>query len=69
MAAPAERQVAAEFVFDRSGEQGLVQAYRILLPSAGREPHRARRPMTASRYRGPTVKTQRRWPKTEQPRE
>ncbi len=32
MAAPAERQVAGEFVFDRSGEQGLVQAYRILLP-------------------------------------
>ena len=49
MAGPAERKVAVEFVFDRSGEQGLVQAYRILCPSARREPHKGRRHLTATR--------------------
>jgi hypothetical protein len=32
MAAPAERLVAAEFVFDRAGDQLLAHAYRILVP-------------------------------------
>ena len=30
--AVAERQVSAEFVFDRAGDQALVQAYRTLVP-------------------------------------
>jgi hypothetical protein len=28
----AERQVSAEFVFDRAGEQALAHAYRALVP-------------------------------------
>jgi hypothetical protein len=28
----AERQVGAEFVFDRAGEQALAHAYRVLVP-------------------------------------
>jgi hypothetical protein len=28
----AERQVSAEFVFDRAGEQALAHAYRVLVP-------------------------------------
>jgi hypothetical protein len=32
MAAPAERSVDTEFVFDRVADQLLVQAYRILVP-------------------------------------
>ena len=32
MAAPAERAVAGEYVFDRAGEQLLAQVYRILVP-------------------------------------
>ena len=32
MAAPAERLVDTEFVFDRVADQLLVQAYRILVP-------------------------------------
>ena len=32
MVAPAERSVAAEFVFDRAGDQLLAQVYRILVP-------------------------------------
>lgn len=37
MAAPAERRVYVEFVFDRAGDQLLAQAYRMLVPE-----HRAR---------------------------
>jgi hypothetical protein len=32
MTGPAERAVAAEYVFDRAGEQLLAQAYRVLVP-------------------------------------
>jgi hypothetical protein len=28
----AERQVSLEFVFDRTGEQALASAYRVLVP-------------------------------------
>jgi hypothetical protein len=28
----ADRQVSVEFVFDRAGERGLAQAYRVLVP-------------------------------------
>jgi hypothetical protein len=31
-AAVAERQVSVEFVFERTGETSLAQAYRILVP-------------------------------------
>ena len=30
--AVAERQVSVEFVFERSGEQALASAYRVLVP-------------------------------------
>jgi hypothetical protein len=30
--AVAERQVSLEFVFDRTGEQALTSAYRVLVP-------------------------------------
>ncbi len=32
MAAPAERAVAVECVFDRAGEALVAQAYRVLVP-------------------------------------
>ena len=32
MAAPAERSVGAEYVFDRAADQLLAQVYRILVP-------------------------------------
>lgn len=32
MAAPAERRVETELVFDRVADQLLVQAYRVLVP-------------------------------------
>jgi hypothetical protein len=32
MAAPAERQVDAEFVFDRADDQLLAHVYRLLVP-------------------------------------
>ena len=32
MAAPAERRIEAELVFDRVADQLLVQAYRVLVP-------------------------------------